>query len=67
MPPEMSNGEEYDNKTDVYSFGVHLFVLFTRRFPKQNLKEKLNNKPIKFPEASPLISSFRISLEVHVI
>ena len=62
MSPEMSNEEEYDNKTDVYSFGVLLFVLFTRRFPKQNLKEKLNNKPIKFPEASPAISPFTISL-----
>ena len=62
MSPEMSNEEEYDNKTDVYSFGVLLFVLFTRRFPKQNLKEKLTNKPIKFPEPSPAISSFTISL-----
>ncbi|KAK8837967.1 hypothetical protein M9Y10_035911 [Tritrichomonas musculus] len=60
MSPEMSNEEEYDNKTDVYSFGVLLFVLFTRRFPKQNLKDKLNNKPIKFPEAShALISPYQ--------
>lgn len=32
MSPEMSNDEEYDNKTDVYSFGVLLFVLFIESF-----------------------------------
>ena len=62
MSPEMSNEEEYDNKTDVYSFGVLLMVLFTGSFPQQNLKEVLNNKQIKFPDASPAISSFTISL-----
>lgn len=32
MSPEMQNEEEYDYKTDVYSFGVLLFVLFTKHF-----------------------------------
>lgn len=27
MSPEMQNEEEYDKKTDVYSFGVLLYVL----------------------------------------
>ncbi|KAK8887744.1 hypothetical protein M9Y10_038798 [Tritrichomonas musculus] len=29
MSPEMQNEDEYDNKTDVYSYGVVLYVLFT--------------------------------------
>ena len=29
MSPEMVNEEEYDSKTDVYSYGVVLFALFT--------------------------------------
>ncbi|KAK8888329.1 hypothetical protein M9Y10_039396 [Tritrichomonas musculus] len=62
MSPEMSKEEDYDNKTDVYSFGVLLWVLFTRRFPKQSLKEKLNNKPLTFPQPSSSISSFCIEL-----
>lgn len=62
MSPEMQNEEEYDKKTDVYSFGVLLYVLFMRRFPKQSMKEKMNNKPPIFPEPSESISAFSIEL-----
>ena len=62
MSPEMANEEDYDNKTDVYSFGVLLFVLFTRRFPKQSMKDKLSNVEIQFPPASSSISKFCINL-----
>lgn len=62
MSPEMSNEEDYDIKTDVYSFGVLQFILFTRKFPKQSLKDKLNNVEIQFPRPSPSISKFCIEL-----
>lgn len=62
MSPEMQNEEEYDSKTDVYSFGVLLFVLLTRRLPKQSLKDKLNKGEVKMPPPSDTISSFSISL-----
>ena len=52
MSPEMLNKQEYDNKTDVYSYGIVLFVLFTGRLPKQNLTDKMNKKPIHFPRPS---------------
>ena len=52
MSPEMLNKQEYDNKTDVYSYGIVLFVLFTGRLPKQNLTDKMNKKPISFPRSS---------------
>ncbi|KAK8836115.1 hypothetical protein M9Y10_040072 [Tritrichomonas musculus] len=38
MSPEMANEDDYNNKTDVYSF--LLLVLFTRRFQKLSMKEK---------------------------
>ena len=34
MSSEMLNNENYDNKTDVYSYGIVLFTLFTGRLPK---------------------------------
>ena len=62
MSPEMLNEEKYDCKTDVYSFGVLLFVLFTKHFPKQNHKDKLTNQKIRFPRPSSSISSFCIEI-----
>lgn len=62
MSPEMLNEEEYDNKTDVYSYGIVLFALFVGRLPKQTMKDKLNKVPIKLPKASPKISKFCIEL-----
>ena len=52
--------EECDNKTDVYSLGVLLLLLFTKKYLKQNVKEKSMNKPTKFPKAPPSVSSFNI-------
>lgn len=62
MSPEMLNEEEYDNKTDVYSYGIVLFALFVGRLPKQTMKDKLMKVPIKFPKASQKISKFCINL-----
>lgn len=62
MSPEMLNNDEYDNKTDVYSYGIILFVLFTGKLPKQNLKDKMNKKTIQFPSPSSLITSECIEL-----
>ena len=62
MSPEMQNEEEYDYKTNVYSYGIVLYVLFTGNLPKQSMKDKLNNKPIQFPPPSRSLSSYCIEL-----
>ena len=62
MSPEMVNEEEYDNKTDVYSYGIVLFVLFTGRLPKQSMRDKMTNVPMKYPKASSKISEFCVDL-----
>lgn len=48
MSPEMINEEDYNNKTDVFSYGILLFVLFTGRLPKQAMRERLDKVPLKF-------------------
>lgn len=63
MSPEMSNEEEYDNKTDVYSYGIVLYGIFAGRLPKQNLKDKMTNKnPIRFPHSSSSMTKYCIQL-----
>ncbi|KAK8841617.1 hypothetical protein M9Y10_027242 [Tritrichomonas musculus] len=62
MSPEMVNEEEYDNKTDVYSYGVVLFALFTGSLPRQSMRDRLNNVPMEYPTASSVISDYCISL-----
>ncbi|KAK8838865.1 hypothetical protein M9Y10_032907 [Tritrichomonas musculus] len=62
MSPEMVNEEEYDNKTDVYSYGVVLFALFTGSLPKQSMRDRLNNVMMEYPAASWNISEYCISL-----
>lgn len=62
MSPEMTNEEEYDNKTDVYSYGIVLFALFTGKLPAQTMREKMNNVPMKYPSPSSKISEFCIDL-----
>ena len=62
MSPEMLNEKEYNNKTDVYSYGIVLFVLFTGRLPKQSIREKLDKVPLKFPKVSSKISQYCINL-----
>ena len=62
MSPEMLNEEEYDSKTDVYSYGVVLFALFTGSLPKQSMRERMNNVPMVYPKASDQISNYCIRL-----
>ena len=62
MSPEMLNKGKYDNKTDVYSYGIVVFVLLTGRLPKQNLTDKMNKKPIKFPRHSSSLTAEGIEL-----
>lgn len=62
MSPEMANEEEYDSKTDVYSFGVILHVIFAGNLPNQSLNEKMSGKKFKLPNPSDSISPFCINL-----
>lgn len=62
MSPEMINKEKYNNSTDVYSYGIVLFKLFTGHLPEQNMRDKMNNKPIRFPKPSPSFSENCIEL-----
>ena len=62
MSPEMLNNEEYTNKTDVYSYGIVLFAIFTGNVPKQNLTDKMTKKRIPLPRPSSSISSLCISI-----
>ncbi|KAK8836826.1 hypothetical protein M9Y10_037350 [Tritrichomonas musculus] len=62
MSPEMLNNEKYDNKTDVYSYGIVVFVLLTGRLPKPNMTDKMTKKPIKFQRHSSSITSEGIEL-----
>lgn len=66
MSPEMLNEDDYDYKTDVYSFGVYLYVLFTGSLPKQKLNEKLSKK-VPLPNPSPSICQilYRINQKMH--
>lgn len=62
MSPEMANQEDYDIKTDVYSFGICVYYIFTGKHPEQSLRDKLNGKPISLPKPSTTISPFCIEL-----
>ena len=62
MSPEMVNLEDYDYKTDVYSFGVLLYYVFIGHLPKFTLKEKLNNAKFPLPEPSSSISQCCVDL-----
>ena len=62
MSPEMIKGDKYDNKTDIYSFGVLLYFLFAGSLPHQEIEDKLNGKKISLPSQSPSISSFCINV-----
>ena len=62
MSPEMIDSKDYDNKTDVYSFGILLHFIFVGNTPKQNLSDKVTGKKVKLPSPSAKISSFCIKL-----
>lgn len=58
MSPEMANEEEYDNKTNVYSFGIVLHCIFAGSIPKQSLRDKMVGKQINLSSPSENITSF---------
>ena len=62
MSPEMLNEEDYNEKTDVYSYGIVLFEMFTGSLPKQKMRDKMNKIAFECPKASPEISEYCIGL-----
>ena len=62
MSPEMINEENYDSKTDVYSYGIVLHYLFIGKLPVYNMKDKINGKAIPLPKPSSSITEFGIEM-----
>ena len=62
ISPEMINSDDYDSKTDVYSFGFVLYYIFVGKLPEQNIKDIIAHKIIKLPKQSPSISQVCIDL-----
>lgn len=48
MSPELINDESYDSKTDVYSFGIILYYIFTGNLPHCKVSDIMKKKPIGF-------------------
>lgn len=62
MSPEMRPEENYDNKTDAYSYGFFLIDLFTGQIPRQKIHEKTSNIPMTLPSSSKKMSDYCIKL-----
>ena len=62
MSPEMLNKEDYDFKTDIYSFGVVLY--FIGNLPKYSLKDKMSGKPIQLPKILKKTIFNKISINI---
>ena len=56
--PEFVSKKEFDNKIDIYSYGILLYYIFVGNIPKQSLQDKIDGKPIKLTNPSNSISSY---------
>ncbi|KAH3732570.1 protein kinase [Pelomyxa schiedti] len=57
MPPEMIGGQEYDERADVYSYGLILYELVSGKVPFSGLtKEQITQKILVSDERPPLPS-----------
>lgn len=52
MSPEMFNGDDYDNKTDVFSFGIILYYVVFGRMPSYGMKERISGANVHIPKNS---------------
>ena len=50
MSPEMLNEDEYNEKTDVFSFGIVLFYIFVGKLPDYKMRDRMTAKPINLPD-----------------
>ena len=62
MSPEMLNEDEYNEKTDVFSFGIVLFYIFVGKLPDYKMRDRMAAKPINLPDESDSISRFCLDL-----
>ncbi|KAK8846481.1 hypothetical protein M9Y10_020504 [Tritrichomonas musculus] len=54
MSPEMIQGDDYDNKTDVFSFGILIYFMFVGKMPNQSSEERETGQTIEIDESETI-------------
>lgn len=62
MSPEMFNGDDYDNKTDVFSFGIILYYVVFGRMPSYGMKERSSGANVPIPKNSKMVTNCCLKL-----